>query len=945
MRSSAAICGLAALALLGSVGDQAFGQAGPGAATSPIYLEQGWSPEQREAFYYTAQGSRLIPYDWFLALEKTEGGGLFRDDANLERLRFLPREKSPRNPDGLPVGFVKDDDDRPRDARKGWLGMTCAACHTGRVEFGDQVIQVDGAPAMADFQTFLVELADALEATHRDGAKMRRFARAVGSRDRGNLKEEVAAHARLLTALVERNRSPHPYGFGRLDAFGAILNAVCAAGLDLPANRVAADAPVSYPFLWDTPLMDWVQWNASANIPLARNVGEVLGVFGDFSLKPGGDRPQFDSTVRLRSLIALEEQVKSLKAPAWPEEILGRLDRDKVQAGRAFFARNCAGCHQVRDGGGEFETVDMAGESRIKTHAVALEDIKTDPQMIHNLKKPADPGELRVLLPSPLATLPQVPRPALLGLAVKGVTSRRAQVEGIPLAPNPAAGLPLPHGGAGYASRALEGIWATAPYLHNGSVPSLYELLLPSSRRSKSFYVGSRQFDAKAVGFRTAPEPGSFEFKVADENGPIPGNSNAGHEGHGDSESKGYTETFEDGAWREFTDDERYALVEYMKALGHPAAREAAASDGAELIPEGEKARIDHIVALTIQQLKNRYPGAKQVLRGVHAKDHGCVKATFEVVEGLDPAYRVGVFAEPGRKYEAWVRFSNAATLVLPDDPKGKDGKTAPGSRGMAIKLMGVEGDPLLPPHGALTQDFLLVNHPVFAFANVEDYEVLSEVVADPANHEDPSKFFDIQIPKGGAARERAMRTGQIVGRIRAATVAEGAFQPQPASPVDCRYFSAAPFLFGDGHVMKCSAVPVDPPSGSTPNVADPNYLRNALIERLAVREGARPVVFEFQVQRREIAGLDVAAEIEDACNEWPESKYPFVKVATITIEPQDFDSPARRALCEGLVFSPWHGVTSLRPLGGINRMRRAVYEASSAFRHQPKEPASREGD
>lgn len=944
MGSWARVFGLAAMMYAAVGASESNGDDRAGAASPPVYLDQGWTPEQREAFYYTSQGSQLIPYEWFLVLERKDGSGRFRDAANLERLRFLTRGASPRNPDGLPVGFVRDD-----DAGRGWLGMTCAACHTGRVEYEGVAIHVDGAPSMADFQTFLAELAEALEATHRDDAKLGRFARAVGARNRRALKEAVAAHARLLTALVERNRSAHPYGFARLDAFGAILNAVCDTALDLPENRVEANAPVSYPFLWDTPRMDWVQWNASANIPLARNVGEVLGVFGAFTLKPDDARPQFDSTVRLAALIALEEQVKSLRAPAWPESILGRLDREKVSRGRALFARACAACHQVRGASGEFETVEMAGETRIKTHAVALRDIKTDPQMILNLAKPADPGPLRALLPEPLASQPRVPRPELLKLAVRGVTARRAQAEKLTLAPSPAALIPPPHGGGGYASRSLEGIWATAPYLHNGSVPTLYQLLLPSAKRSNTFYVGSRRLDTRDVGFRSVREPGAFEFRVADENGPIPGNSNSGHEGHGDAEDRGFTEIFEAGAWREFTDDERYELIEYLKALGHPAALEGGGTGGGshalEVVPEGESVKIDHIVALTLQQLRNRYPGQKSVLRGVHAKDHGCVKATFEVLPELDTSYRVGVFAEPGRTYEAWVRFSNAATLVLPDDPKDKDGKPAPGSRGMAIKLLGVEGEPLLPPHGALTQDFLMVNHPVFAFANVEDYEVLSEVVADPANREDASKFFAIQVAKGGEARARALRTLEIVNKIRAATVAEGAFQPQPASPVDCRYYSAAPFAFGDGYVMKYSAVPVDPPEDPKPNVADPNYLRNALIERLAVRDGARPVVFEFRVQRREADSLDLAADIENACTEWPEDRFPFVTVARITIEPQDFDSPARRALCEALVFTPWHGIASLRPLGGVNRMRRAVYEASSSLRHQPKEPASREVD
>ena len=140
---------------------------------------------------------------------------------------------------------------------------------------------------------------------------------------------------------------------------------------------------------------------------------------------------------------------------------------------------------------------------------------------------------------------------------------------------------------------------------------------------------------------------------------------------------------------------------------------------------------------------------------------------------------------------------------------------------------------------------------------------------------------------------------------------------------------------------MKFSATPVSPET-TPPNPTDPNYLRNALMKRLDVRDGNQGVVFKFQVQCRPAGGLDVAKDIEDACNDWPEDQFPFTTVATLTIPPLDFDLPERRAECERLFFSPWHGVQEHRPLGGINRMRRAVYEASSSFRHQPKEPDNR---
>jgi catalase len=145
-----------------------------------------------------------------------------------------------------------------------------------------------------------------------------------------------------------------------------------------------------------------------------------------------------------------------------------------------------------------------------------------------------------------------------------------------------------------------------------------------------------------------------------------------------------------------------------------------------EKTPAEERTQIENITKLTIEQLKSRYPGEKPVLRGVHPKDHGCVQATLEVLATLPEELRVGVFSKPGRKYQPWIRFSNAAVLVGPDSPSPP---SRHGSRGMAIKLMGVSGSPLLEDTGPLTQDFVMVNHPVFAITNVEDYEALSQIL------------------------------------------------------------------------------------------------------------------------------------------------------------------------------------------------------------------------
>lgn len=363
-----------------------------------------------------------------------------------------------------------------------------------------------------------------------------------------------------------------------------------------------------------------------------------------------------------------------------------------------------------------------------------------------------------------------------------------------------------------------------------------------------------------------------------------------------------------------------------------------------EKVPPEEAAQIERIVKLTVEQLKSRYPGETPFRRGVHPKDHGCVQASFKVNAEIPERFRVGVFAEPGRSYEAWIRFSNAAVTVGPDSTAGKHG-----SRGMAIKLMGVSGTPLLDDAGPVTQDFLMVNHPVFAFANVEDYEALSQVLLK--DKDKPDRFFAERIHRKSdgkpdmtdAATRRALKTLQISQRIQSpsTTADPPAFQGPPASPVDNSYFSAAPYLFGKDMVMKYSAVPLIRLEGDPSQFKEENYLRAALLDRLNGGK-AGDVVFDFRVQVRTWDDLKdkLDSEIEDATTEWAEDTYPFVSLATITIKKQNFDTEDRRRQCESLSFTPWHGITEHQPIGGINRLKLGVYQASSFVRHKPKEPA-----
>jgi hypothetical protein len=105
----------------------------------------------------------------------------------------------------------------------------------------------------------------------------------------------------------------------------------------------------------------------------------------------------------------------------------------------------------------------------------------------------------------------------------------------------------------GYANLPLDGLWARAPYLHNGSVPNLRELLKPDSERLRSFFIGDTRYDPDAVGFRhdSPVAPDGRRLMLFDVG--LRGNGNAGHSGarYG----------------TELAEEEKAALIEYLKTL------------------------------------------------------------------------------------------------------------------------------------------------------------------------------------------------------------------------------------------------------------------------------------------------------------------------------------------------------------------------------------------
>lgn len=533
------------------------------------YLEQNWSDTDRQFFYYEDQGSRLIDYEIFLNLEQAKSQDLFRADNNLERLGLIPTEKSLRNPDALPIGVTRNQDK---------MGFTCAACHTQQIKFNNESLIIDGGQTMFDLQKFLLEMDDALQVTIVDAEKFMRFSARVLGADAtqaaiGQLEAKLIDAYKVRKASDDVNHTTLEYGYGRLDAFGAILNkALVATGAENNMNE--PNAPTSYPYIWDTPQHDYVEWNGSqsnSNIgALARNIGEVIGVFGELKtdsirwlgLIDGG----YPSSIQTKSLRKLEKVVGKLYSPLWPEDF-PKINTQLAELGRGLYQQYCISCHT------DINRTDPA--RKIKVRMSTLGKIKTDPLMAENaIMRTGKSGKLEgkpkyYFAGDPLAAeakaidiannwmvgvIKNNPLQAYLAKKDAHAFGHTDEVH----SPKYVDGVLVPAEEAvaqknllAYKARPLNGIWTSAPFMHNGSVANLYEVLLPAAERSKTFYVGSLVFDPKNVGFDMHASEDAFLLDTT-----IPGNSNAGHE-YG---------TGEDGL-PVLTEAQRWALVEYMKTL------------------------------------------------------------------------------------------------------------------------------------------------------------------------------------------------------------------------------------------------------------------------------------------------------------------------------------------------------------------------------------------
>ena len=306
------------------------------------------------------------------------------------------------------------------------------------------------------------------------------------------------------------------------------------------------------------------------------------------------------------------------------------------------------------------------------------------------------------------------------------------------------------------------------------------------------------------------------------------------------------------------------------------------------------------------EYLRDLQRARKQRARGLHVKQN--LALTGEVV--IDPALpehvRHGLGTKPG-KYAAYVRLSNG-TGGTQHDHKGD-------VRGLALKIVGIEGKKIIPGmESAKTQDLLFINHPTTAVRNADEFLAIVRAMQSPL----------LLLPKliGGVGFGRAFGIIKKAAKDLGMKVVSVATTP---------YFTAAPIQWGP-YAVKVGLQPraKDEPGAKRGDGAD--YLG----EELAARVKAGAVVYDLRIQHYTDP---VNTPIEDHDKEWNAD---WVTIGTVTIPQQDPGSARGKKVAElvdAFSFDPWHALAEHKPIGNMMRARNHAYRLSTQERKAAPEP------
>jgi mono/diheme cytochrome c family protein len=568
MRRRSYLTPTVALLLIAACSGQKATQSPSESAQGPVaYSSNGWSNAERAEYYHLAEGSELMPYKVLANVVSIKTGKPFLEQ--MERFGFIPDAPGPTNPHGLPIGMTVGPSRNAKFAAMEMTGFNCAACHVGEITYRGKHLRIDGAPSLINLQAYQIELKESLDSTLKNPKKLLALVSAMHREEKapdtpsdesatkyaedssiktaGDVSEAPTADPAFRSvpsavADAATQSSPGKLSFsqrlkidlallkarlaylkngrllvdgtepgpGRVDAFGAARN------LLFSKYAVKMQSPVSFPFIWNVPdntqpnaETRWIHYDGNTNSILERNIGQALGMGAVFEPKT------FESTLRIGNLHRLEVLTHKLQPPKWPAEVLGPIDETKAKAGEQIFNNKCKGCHQDR--------------------LYPLSEVGTDSNRANSFGQPVA-GK---------------PFPEMVAPILSGLKKRAFQDDSVSEADQARMDAkPVVWRATGqYLARPLQGIWATAPYLHNGSVPTLYHMLHPEQRPGK-FAIGSHEYDPEKVGYASdlTADGGAWVYDTA-----TTGNSNIGHTG--------------DRFGTTLPEEQKAALLEYLKTL------------------------------------------------------------------------------------------------------------------------------------------------------------------------------------------------------------------------------------------------------------------------------------------------------------------------------------------------------------------------------------------
>jgi cytochrome c2 len=549
-------------------------------AAEIVRLPQGWNQAEAESAYHLYEGSQIMPLRWFNALEHSTSGKKIKD--GMSSYGLVNFDNGATGIRDLPLGMTVGTDSRTTQlyGEEKWVGINCTACHTGLLEINGRQVLIEGGASLFEIRKFEDELISSVDATLKSRAKFNRFVSELGVTDAALLRKnlelfhnEFGGWVKRNHTYLDRNKKEVEFGPGRIDGLGGPTNdLICrltdrlgveplkAALTDLNNCRSSQPA-TSLPHLWGITQMEFVQWNGAVHSSLGRNFGQSTATYGKNWVEMGaGGKPKFQSTAHVENLYTLERLYDKLTSPSWESLVAAglaeSLDPVRLAKGEKLYSQHCLSCHAVQP---QSTAPNSFGNSYWKVEVFPASTIGTDASYVTANES------RRAILPKALASVykSSFGEASIDEKGEVSATEFRAftigamvleYFESMKVTAEEKARLTncrertKKQTSVGLRARSLEGVGFTAPYLHNGSVPTLYDLLRPAKDRPQTFFLGCRKYDIEKLGYDCDSKSGSFLFDTTLET-----NSNQGHE-------YGSTLGHED----------RLDLIAYLKSLKQP---------------------------------------------------------------------------------------------------------------------------------------------------------------------------------------------------------------------------------------------------------------------------------------------------------------------------------------------------------------------------------------